>query len=273
MSLTDRLFGVTTLLNAFSSKNYWGSGFFYRQLNENNTQGNWIEIKDFWLVTNRHLLVYGEKKDQRIADSFTFRVRHVNDDKTVRWNEINLNREELINRTRLHTDDEVDIAAIRISDYILQYFDQSPTNMVNEYGVTKKQLAGSNKIKIEVSDGVLIIGYPNRYYDKLNLFPIVKSGIVASMWGRNFNGEPCFLIDARLFPGSSGSLVVSKPMDTVIDEGKAYYSAEKQFAFLGIYSANLEDKDDLYNYDIGKVWYGHLVEDIIQNGRSWTKSF
>jgi hypothetical protein len=74
--------------------------------------------------------------------------------------------------------------------------------------LNQKGLAGSNKIKVEVSDGVLVIGYPNGYYDEVNLFPIVKSGIVASMWGRNFKGEPCFLIDSRLFPGSSGSLVV-----------------------------------------------------------------
>ena len=59
MSLTERLLGVTTLLNASSSlKTYSGSGFFYRQINEENIQGGWIEVQDSWLVTNRHLLVY-----------------------------------------------------------------------------------------------------------------------------------------------------------------------------------------------------------------------
>jgi hypothetical protein len=62
---------------------------------------------------------------------------------------------------------------------------------------------------------------------------------------------------------------LSKSIDTVIDRGITYHSTEKQYAFLGIFSANLEDKADLYRYDIGKVWYGYLVEEIIQNGRSW----
>ena len=136
----------------------------------------------------------GKKNDETIADSFTFRLRKVDDDKTIMWNEIYLNREEIINRTRFHNNIEVDVVAIRISDHLLQHFGST----LNEYGVTKKQLAGANKIRVEVSDSVLIIGYPNRYYDEVNLFPIIKSGIVASIWGRNFNGQQCFLIDARL---------------------------------------------------------------------------
>ena len=208
--------------------------------------------------------------NERIADSLTFRVRHIKEDNTITWKEITISKEELISRTKFHPDTEVDVAVIWISDYLCQEFNQNPNTIINEYGVTKGQLAGLNRIKIEVSDSVLIIGYPNGFYDEVNLFPIVKSGIIASMWGRNFNGKLCFLVDARLFPGSSGSLVVSKSIHSVFDEGREYHSAEKQFAFLGIYSASLEDKDDLHRYDIGKVWYGHLVEEIIQNGRPWT---
>jgi hypothetical protein len=44
-----------------------------------------------------------------------------------------------------------------------------------------------------------------------NVFSIVKSGNISSKWGNRFGGEPYFLIDARLFTGSSGSLVISKP--------------------------------------------------------------
>jgi hypothetical protein len=92
MSLTERLLGVTTLLTVSeSSENFNGSGFFYRQL-ESNAQG-WVKILDTWLVTNRHVLVNSET--ERFADSLTFRVRHINEDNTLRWNEIKLNRESI----------------------------------------------------------------------------------------------------------------------------------------------------------------------------------
>ena len=44
------------------------------------------------------------------------------------------------------------------------------------------------------------------------------------------------------------------------------YSKEKQFAFLGVYSSHLQDNDGLYEYGLGRVWYGHLVEEVATNG-------
>lgn len=52
----------------------------------------------------------------------------------------------------------------------------------------------------------------------------------------HFEGNPYFLIDAKLFPGSSGSLVISKPTDTVMKDGDMLYSEEKQFSLLGVFS-------------------------------------
>ena len=122
-----------------------------------------------------------------------------------------------------------------------------------------------------------MIGYPRGFYDQLHLFPIVKSGIVASRWGVPFQGKPYFLIDAKLFPGSSGSIVVSKPQQIAIHNGQIMYASEKQFAFLGIYSGEpfLEERPielgDLVvtqksGFNVGIVWYGHLVRDLIQGG-------
>ena len=67
--------------------------------------------------------------------------------------------------------------------------------------------------------------------------PIVKSEIIASMWKGMFNDKPYFLIDAKLFPGSSGSIVISKPIGTVIENGKFYVANAKQFAFLRVFSS------------------------------------
>ena len=84
---------------------------------------------------------------------------------------------------------------------------------------------------MEVFDDYLVIGYPRMFYDKVNLFPIVKSGIIASKWQGMLNGKPYFLIDAKLFPGSSGSIVISKPIGTVIENGKFMWPMRNSLHF------------------------------------------
>jgi hypothetical protein len=62
-----------------------------------------------------------------------------------------------------------------------------------------------------------------------------------------------------------------------IIDGRLSQSHEKQYAFLGIFSGapyyqeHPIDLDDItiirkLGFDIGVVWYGHLVEEIIKNG-------
>jgi len=122
-------------------------------------------------------------------------------------------------------------------------------------------------------------------YDQFSKFPIVKSAVIASFWGMPFGGKPYFLIDAKLFPGSSGSIVISKPIGFVIENKQIFHpaSGSKQFAFLGIYSgepfrqSRPIETDELTiisknGYGLGIVWYFHLVTDIIKNGKKHEKS-
>lgn len=207
-----------------------------------------------------------------IPDLFAFKLRKIKDKSnySIEWETLTLTKEDLIERTRVHVNPDIDVAVIKINDLVFDVDKIRKTNSydyINNFPMDKSRLPGRNKIKVEAASDVLIIGYPQRYYDETNLFPTIKAGIIASSWGKNFNDEPCFLIDAKLFPGSSGSLVVSKPIDFVIDERQIYQSEIKKYAFLGIYSADIQDSgDDYYQYNIGKVWYGNLVEEIIEKG-------
>lgn len=54
---------------------------------------------------------------------------------------------------------------------------------------------------------VTFIGYPSGLYDEKNVSPIIRRGITASPAWNDFRGQPAFLIDAGVFPGSSGSPV------------------------------------------------------------------
>lgn len=52
-----------------------------------------------------------------------------------------------------------------------------------------------------------IIGYPDGLWDESNNLPLVRKGITASSLHYDFNGTPCFVMDAAIFGGSSGSPV------------------------------------------------------------------
>ncbi|HAT4245994.1 serine protease [Clostridium perfringens] len=54
---------------------------------------------------------------------------------------------------------------------------------------------------------VTFIGYPSGLYDTYNKTSIIRQGITATPIWNDFKGEPIFLIDAGVFPGSSGSPV------------------------------------------------------------------
>jgi S1-C subfamily serine protease len=54
---------------------------------------------------------------------------------------------------------------------------------------------------------VTFIGYPSGIYDEKNVSPILRQGITATPVWNDFRGQPAFLIDAGVFPGSSGSPV------------------------------------------------------------------
>jgi len=211
-----------------------------------------------WLVTNRHIIAPKIKAKEMLATSFTFSVRRIDGD-ALHWEPITLSRDEIIRRARFDRDNTVDVFALDVLDLLTRKIELG-IPLAQWVAVSKENFAGQNKISVNVGDDLLVIGYPRGFYDEVNLFPIVKSGIIASKWGASFNGKRYFLIDAKLFPGSSGSLVVSKPRNLVIEEGKQYFSETKQYAFLGILSGEPAD------LNLSIVWYADVVEGIINHG-------
>ena len=99
------------------------------------------------------------------------------------------------------------------------------------------------------NDGVFqevkFIGYPVGIWDQKNNFPVVRRGMTATDPTVDYDGRAEFLIDAAVFPGSSGSPVF------VADEGIHLTAqgrvAANRFQFLGILYAV-----DEYDYE-GKV--------------------
>lgn len=61
--------------------------------------------------------------------------------------------------------------------------------------------------ELSAMEDVVFIGYPSGLRDIKNSNPLIRRGITATPVWNQFQGEPFFLIDAGVFPGSSGSPV------------------------------------------------------------------
>ena len=278
MNLNDTLNSISTIVETDTGRfNTQGSGFYYSKLAPRDGDGpQWREVQDMWLVTNRHVIVPSTKTGELRPKTLTFFLRKLVPSGALTWEPVVISGQEIEKLAKFHPAKAVDVAVVNIYDIASKRLG-SGGQYVGPYFLHSDTFAGKNNIDVEASSDILVVGYPKGFYDDVNLFPIVKSGIIASRWGVGFQGKPYFLIDAKLFPGSSGSVVISKPIDTVVKEGKLMLANEKQFSFLGIFSGEHRWQEEPVvvgdltitqssGLDLGIVWYADLVEDIIDKG-------
>jgi V8-like Glu-specific endopeptidase len=278
--MLDRQFlYITTLITTeWQGHAYSGTGFFFQQKEpamKDNKLGN------YFLVTNRHVVYSAEDGagKKHLVDKLTFRVRA--EEKATQkliWIEMTISQSELIQKAKVLPDTSIDVCVIDICDKVDTELAKYNNLNVTICPIEESNLADKSRFAIECSDDVVVIGYPRGFYDTVNLYPIVKNGTIASMWGADFRGSKGFAIDAKLFPGSSGSLVITKPrMEDLDKDGHLIFKKEKIFYCLGIYSGEpifkrltitVDGKPAVveYTFDLGQVWYYHLIPDTIQNG-------
>ena len=100
-----------------------------------------------------------------------------------------------------HPDINVDVACLNISDAAnkgipLHY---KAIDTENFFNFARGDISSGERI--------IFVGYPTGFYDQANFLPILRTGTIASIPSVDFNGKSQILIDAQVFPGSSGSPV------------------------------------------------------------------
>jgi S1-C subfamily serine protease len=90
--------------------------------------------------------------------------------------------------------------------------------------------------ELDALERVIFIGYPAGLYDSANLTPIARQGLTATPIALDYNGLPAFLIDAAVFPGSSGSPVFLFDRGTVVDRA-GDVTIGSRFYLLGVLAA------------------------------------
>ena len=134
--------------------------------------------------------------------NFTLTLADENKQPTDRHLPINVNEPSWID----HPDPSVDLVAIPLAP-LLRKLEQSkifPFWATIDTSIIPSTEQLSTLTPLE---DVLMIGYPNGIWDDVNNLPIFRRGVTATACNRNYRGRPEFLVDAAVFPGSSGSPV------------------------------------------------------------------
>lgn len=119
---------------------------------------------------------------------------------------------------------------------------------------------------IDLGLQALVLGYPLGFYDKNTFLPMARAATVATWPWLNFEGKPCFLVDATLHPGMSGSPVISSPGAIRIkrdSSGVEQVLVGTESYLLGI----LSDERTPRGVPIGlnTVWHATTIESIVND--------
>lgn len=105
-----------------------------------------------------------------------------------------------------HVDKENDLAVIPVGPILNELAKLGKEIFYRSIG---EDLIPNSKIIEELSavEEIYFIGYPFGMIDQVNNLPIVRKGISATPIWNDYNGKKVFIIDAGVYPGSSGSPV------------------------------------------------------------------
>ena len=215
-----------------------------------NATGFFFErAKSLFLVTNRHVLFdepTGHLPDrieielhrgaENLADTVQFSILLYKDGKAT-W------------RTGRDSAGAVDVAALRLERAVL------PKNLAHR-AFTPAHLVRKLDL-VEMGAQVLIVGFPLGIHDTMHRLPVARQSVVASAFGVRFQGQGCFLTDARLHRGMSGAPVVAR---TGADaDGRT----DLPWMLLGVHAARLDatnrDASQDNSLDLNIAWYADIL--------------
>lgn len=234
--LDEALFGVTRVLTFVGTKGLTtASGFFFER------DGR------LFLVTSRHVLFdapTGHAPD-RIEISLHTDARNLTQWATL---SILLHRDGLTAWSQARDSaGEVDVAVLEIDrtglpvDCIVRPF--GPGHLPIGFDL------------FEVGDRLAIPGFPLGFFDTVHQLPVVRQASIASWYGVRFQGLGCFLTDARMHRGSSGSPVLARV--------ESAPSGRPRWCLLGVHSSRMDmsTRDAALDDSLGLncAWYADVL--------------
>ena len=173
-----------------------GTGFFYIATVPID---DGTDFEKLLLISNKHVFLNSQGRLDPTG-KLTVKLNRKKADGTPDFgNVITFNYVELGNLLFTHPDPQIDLACIDVSR--ITHTDAFCKHLHEDL------LKPINYEKVAVGKDVIFVGYPANYYDAMNNLPLIRKGSIASMPNLDFNGRGQIVLDAQIFPGSSGSPV------------------------------------------------------------------
>ena len=181
-----------------------------------------------FLVTNRHVLQDAGK----IRLTFT----EGKDGDPIIGSRIDIVISDIQDWVTYHPNNLIDVAALPISN-AMERVRKDGKDLCTR-SISTNMIPGEEMLKeFNAIEDIIFIGYPVGIWDKKNLLPVFRRGITATSLFVDFDGNPIFLIDASVFPGSSGSPVFFYQHGFHVDREGNTKLITNRAHFLGIVAA------------------------------------
>lgn len=110
---------------------------------------------------------------------------------------------------------------------------------------------------VPADTSLLVVGFPLGFHDVVHHLPVLRHAVIASPFGIRFQGQGCFLTDARTHRGISGAPVVMR------DAAPTPGTAALPWKLLGIHSARMDmgNRDLVLDESLGlnTAWYADIL--------------
>jgi hypothetical protein len=209
------------------------------------------------LITNKHAV---EKADRGLLEMVQSSGSKPDHSSMVR---VELDGETL----QAHVSEKLDLALVPLGPILNQLENDRRPAFFRSVG--PELIPDEESIdQLAAMEEIVFIGYPSGLRDHANASPLIRRGITSTPVWNDFQGKPSFLIDAGVFPGSSGSPVF------ILNQG-SYPTPEgltvgSRILFLGVISETMiRSKDDTDTYlGLGKVVKSTVLKSFLDTSLS-----
>jgi hypothetical protein len=205
--------------------------------------------KRLFLVTNRHVLL--DERGNHRPDRLLIEL-HVAPDNVALTTQFSIplyRGVEPVWREAADNSGTIDVAAVELDRAAL------PATLVF-HAFTPAHLLDALD-RIEAGASILIVGFPLGFHDTLHRLPVVRQAVVASAFGMRFQGNGCFLTDARLHRGASGAPVVARASK------RGSGRRQLPWLLLGVHATRMDvsnrDPDQDERLDLNVAWYADVL--------------
>lgn len=221
-SLFEKLIFTTVRIETllYNGSKSTGTGFIFSYVKD--------EKNYLFLVTNKHVI-----KD---AKTGFLEFNNAKEDEVELGNKHTITIENFEYQWFDHPDKDIDIAILPFGP-ILHEFKKNGIDLFYRHIPSFLIPSKDDWQELDAIEDIIFVGYPNGLYDKKHLLPIVRKGVTATPASINFEGNPVFIIDASIFPGSSGSPVFICNIGSFVKKGTYRLSAGTRLMFLGLISS------------------------------------